>query len=184
MRGFPDGYHPQMIGRRFLGQTSDGSTPASPSGEADLWAPGAGAGFQIPDVPQDWFSYPLTFSTLAPNAQLSQTIQIDASADFYLTQIEQLTMVTGTTTVPTAGTENLPLVTILINDGGSNRNLMQSGVLLPQIAGDGRWPHYLRHPRRFAKNSTITITLTSVDGTNTYSAIYINFEGFKTYSNP
>jgi len=157
-----------------------GAMPAA--GEASVFAPNQ-AGYMIPDVPQDWFSYPLTFGTLAPAASLTQTIQIDASADFYLTQIEQVTMVSGTTTVPTSGTENLPLVTLLLNDGGSNRNLMQAGVLIPHITGDGRWPHYLRHPRLFARNSTITVTITSVDGTNTYSAIYLNFEGFKTYNN-
>lgn len=167
---------------RGMGWMGDAAPTNMNDNEGSVWAPGQAAGYTIPALPQDWFSYPLAFGTLAALASLTQTIQIDASADFYLTQIEQLTMVTGVTTVPTAGTENLPLVTILINDGGSNRNLMQNGVLLPHLAGDGRWPHYLRHPRMFARNSTITITLTSVDATNSYSAIYINFEGFKTYN--
>jgi hypothetical protein len=153
------------------------------NGEQPIWAPGQQAGFTPnPMAVQDWFSYPLTFGTLGEDDSLTQVIQIDASADFYLTQITQLTTVTGTTTVPNTGTQNLPLATMLINDGGSNRNLMQSGVLLPLIAGDGRWPHYLRHPRRFARNSTLTITLVSVDANNSYSAIYLNFEGFKTYN--
>jgi len=154
------------------------STPAVPSG---VFAPAESPGFQVPDMPADWYHYPLTFGSLAPAATLTQTLQIDAASDFYLTAIEQVTMVSGTTTVPTAGTEFQPLVTILINDGGSNRNLMQNPVLLPHISGDGRWPHRLIHPRMFKKNSSITITLTSVDGTNTYSNIYLNFEGFKVY---
>lgn len=152
------------------------------SPEAAIWAPGYGGQNPIdPSVTQDYFSYPLTFASLAPGASLTQQIQIDASADFYWTQLTQLSMYTGTTP-PTPGTEVLPLVTILINDTGSNRNLMQGGVLLPQICGDGRWPHYLRHPRRFARNSAISVTLVSVDTTNTYAPIYLNFEGFKTYN--
>ena len=155
------------------------------SGEQSLWAPGMQSDFQLPaNANQDWFSYPTLFTTLGPLATMTQQIQIDASADFYLTQLEQFTQneTEGASTDPiTVDAQILPLVTILINDSGSNRNLMQGGVLLPSLTGSGSWPHYLRHPRRFARNSAISVTLTSVDAVNTYT-IYLNFEGFKTYN--
>lgn len=166
-----------------MGQFGDTAPTNMNDNEGSVWAPGQVADYTIPALPQDWFSYPLVFGALAPLASLTQTIQIDASADFYLTQIEQITTLGGTTAAPTEGTAILPLATMLINDGGSNRNLMQNGVLIPSLTGSGRWPHYLRHPRMFARNSTITVTIVSVDATNTYSALFINFEGFKTYNN-
>jgi hypothetical protein len=155
------------------------------SGENAIWAPGYGNQNPIPpDATQDWFSYPTLFDELGPNETQTQQIQIDASADFYLTQLEQFTVNANedaNTDPVTADTAILPQVTILINDSGSNRNLMQGGVLLPSLTGNGSWPHYLRHPRRFARNSAISVTLVSVDPNNTYT-IYLNFEGFKTYN--
>jgi hypothetical protein len=157
--------------------TSQGASTGS-----DVYAPSMPPGMQIPNGPKDWYAYPLTFGAMAPAATLTQTIQIDAAADFFLDRLEQLTMVNGTTTAPSASTLWVPLVTIQISDGGSNRNLFQNPVLLGHICGNGPWPHMLRFPRWFNKNSTINVTLTSVDGTNTYSNIYLNFEGFKVYN--
>lgn len=153
------------------------------AGEQSVWAPGSTnvAPAIADNANQDWFSYPLTFSNLTALQTQTQQIQIDASADFFLTQIETFSIVHGVTTPVTTQQGNQPLVTILINDSGSNRNLMQGGVLLPSVSGGGQWPHYLRHPRKFSRNSAISITLTSVDGTNAYD-IYLNFEGFKTYN--
>ena len=146
----------------------------------DVFDPSSGNA-SIPTLPRDLFAYPLTFGALAPGASLSQTIQIDAASDFYWTALEQVTMVTGTTTAPTAATLVLPLITIQVNDGGSNRNLFQNPILLPHISGYGSWPHFWRHPRLFKKNSSINITLVNAEATNTYSAVYLTFEGFKVY---
>lgn len=151
--------------------------------EQSVWAPGSTSANPpiTPNANQDWFSYPLTFSDLTADGTQTQQIQIDASADFFLTQIESFSIVHGVTTPVTNQQGNQPLVTMLINDSGSNRNLMQGGVVMPSITGGGQWPHYLRHPRKFARNSAITITLVSLDGTNAFD-IYLNFEGFKTYN--
>ncbi|MGH9780194.1 MAG: hypothetical protein ACRD33_00110 [Candidatus Acidiferrales bacterium] len=158
---------------------------ANGSGEQALWAPGCPANFQLPaGANQDWFSYPLLFTELTADTSQTLQIQIDASADFYLTQIEQLTInvtAEASTDPITADTAILPQVTMLLNDSGSNRNLMQGGVQLSSIAGNGPWPHYLRHPRRFARNSAFSVTLVSTDANNDYT-IFLNFEGFKTYN--
>jgi hypothetical protein len=152
-------------------------------GEQGLWAPGQPAGASLPtNATQDYFNYPITFTDLAADGTATQQIQIDASADFYWTQLTQISYVHGDQgTVVTNVLLNQPAVTILITDSGSNRNLMQGGVPLPLLCGTGQWPHYLRHPRRFARNSAISITLVSFDPTNAWD-IYLNFEGFKTYN--
>lgn len=151
--------------------------------EQAIWAPGTPVGQPaITDgANQDWFSYPLSFLDLTALGTQTQQIQIDASADFFLSQIESFSLVHGVTTPIITQQGNQPLVTILINDSGSNRNLMQGGVPLPSVSGGGQWPHYLRHPRKFSRNSAISITLVSLDATNAFD-IYLNFEGFKTYN--
>lgn len=145
-------------------------------------------GFVVPSNPKDWYSYPLTFANLlvattqytVPGAPQTQTLQIDAAADFYWTAGSFICQVHGVTTALTYGTSVLPLATILINDSGSNRNLMQNPVQISSLFGDGRWPHHLRHPRLFKKNSSIQITLANLDATNAYDVL-LNFEGFKIY---
>lgn len=147
----------------------------------NMFDPSANKNSMIPDKPRDYYNYPLTFGALAPAAVLSQNINISAASDFYLTALTHVTMVNGTTTAPTAATEWRPLVSILLTDSGSGRQLMNAAVLLPNIAGDGAWPHRLLMPRFFQRNSNIQVTLTSVDATNTYSNIFLNFEGFVIY---
>lgn len=161
------------------------SSPAVPSG---VFAPSQPEGFQIPDMPCDWYSYPLTFVNLAaattrytvPGVPQTQQLQIDAASDFYWTALSMVSEAGTNTTPLNYGTVIVPIVSILINDGGSNRNLMQNPVPLGTVAGDGRWPHYLQHPRLFKKNSTIQVTLANLDATNAYN-ISLNFEGFKQY---
>ena len=162
--------------------------PSNVSDDGSVFGGSLPAGWQIPDNPKDWYSYPLIFPNLLvattlytiPGVPQTQTIQIDAAADFYWTEFEFMAQTHGVTTPLTYGTSVLPLVTILINDSGSNRNLMQAAVNLSSVAGDGRWPHRLRKPRLFKKNSSVQITLANLDATNAYDVL-INFEGFKIY---
>jgi len=146
----------------------------------DVFAPAQARGFAIPNAPKDWFSYPVTFNSLATaGTPQSTNLQIDAGSDFYLTAITYLA--TGTATaVLTASSRIIPLVTILLTDSGSNRQLMQNAVPLDSIAGSGEWPHRLIFPRLFLRNSNIQIVVANYDTTNTTS-VRINFEGFRIY---
>ena len=146
-----------------------------------VFAPSGANNSQIPDKPRDFYNYPAAFGALAPAGVLAQNINISAASDFYLTAITQISMVTGVATAPTAGTLVKPLVTILLTDTGSGRQLMNAAVPLPLISGTGEWPHRLLMPRFFARNSNIQVVLTSIDPTNTYSLIALNFEGFVIY---
>jgi hypothetical protein len=162
--------------------------PSDVSNSSQVFAPSMPQGFTIPDNPKDWYSYPLNFVNLAVattelvtgGVPQTLTLQIDAAADFYWTSFSFIAQVHGNATALTYGTSILPLAQILINDGGSNRNLMQNPVFISQIAGDGRWPHKLQHPRLFKKNSTITVTMQNFDANNAYDVL-VNFEGFKMY---
>ena len=158
------------------------------SGSDKVFAPSMPGNFRIPANPRDWYSYPLNFINLlvagtryiVPGVPQTLNIQIDAAADFYWTAGTFQACVNGVTTAQTQTSSILPFVSILINDGASNRNLMQNAVLLGNVFGNGVWPHRLQHPRLFKKNSTIAVTLANLDATNAYDVL-LNFEGFKIY---
>jgi hypothetical protein len=148
---------------------------------ADVFAPGQ-AGFQIPNRPKDWFSYPVTFTTLANGVPQSTNLAIDAGSDFYMTALTFLATDAANTAAVTADTRIVPLVTILLTDSGSNRQLMQNPVPLDAIGGNGAWPHRLIHPRLFVRNSNIQVLVQSFDANVTYGTLRLNFEGFRIYS--
>lgn len=149
----------------------------------EVFAPGQQGGFQIPtNKPKDWFSYPVLFTTVTQNVPQTTQIPIDAGSDFYLTAITSLATDAAATTAPTEATNILPLVTILITDSGSNRQLMQNPVPIPLITGDGEWPHRLIHPRLWLRNSNIQLQILSYDPNVTYDTLYLNFEGFRIYN--
>lgn len=140
----------------------------------------------IPDRPKDWFSYPATFpvapaTTIANGIAQTFTLQIDAASDFYWTAGSFVAYVTGVTDPPTFETQAFPLLTVLITDQGSNKQLMQNPVQLGSIFGPIGFPHRLIHPRKFFKNSAIQVIVTSNDANNTLSYLQLNFEGFRIY---
>jgi hypothetical protein len=151
---------------------------------AQAFAPSQPGNFRIPDAPKDWFSYPLRFQSVAELAVPTQNIQIDAGSDFYLTALTYFATVNGSTSVLTVSSVGVPVVTALITDSGSNRQLMNAPVPISLIFGDGNHPHRLIHPRLFFRNSTITVALSSINtaADTTWDNIWLNFEGFRIYS--
>lgn len=132
----------------------------------------------------DWFSYPLNFTNLLSAAsggvpQVAQ-IQIDAASQFFWTALTYQAILTPGTSTYTQDTNPVPLVTILIVDGGSNRQLMNQPVFLGQIAGVGTLPGRRMHPRLFDRSSVISVTVQGFDAA-TWGLLQINFEGFKIY---
>lgn len=155
------------------------STP-NPVPGAQVFAPGQ-QGYQIPNKPKDWFSYPLSFLTVLNGVPQSQNIAIDAGSDFFFTALE-VVATNGSTAAVTTNTRLIPLVKILLTDSGSNRQLMQNPVDVDSLSGSGQWPHRLIHPRLFMRNSNIQVVINSYDANFTYVTFNLNFEGFRIYS--
>jgi len=121
-------------------------------------------------------------SSVAPTA--NSQINLDADSDFYCVA---LTSVTG---INTAGldapyTESgapLPLVTLLINDTGSGKNLMNGALLIPGFTGDGKRPYRFVRPRVFMANATIQLAFSGQFlAAGTSYDIQIIFHGYKVY---
>jgi hypothetical protein len=114
-------------------------------------------------------------ASTAPNG--NTTIQIDSGIDFYWFASTYQADISGA--IQQESTSVVPLVTVLINDTGSRKNLMNSAVPVTSIAGPGERPYRLVRPRLFRASSTINFTWTSyVASGTTYSNLYFVMHGY------
>lgn len=122
--------------------------------------------------------YQTVVSALAPAANAPSQINIDAGTDFYwVATTYQADIAVG---AQTESSIVIPLVTVIITDTGSQRQLMNAAVPLPCIAGPGERPYRNILPRLFRANSIITFNWTSyVAGGTTYGNIYLILHGFR-----
>jgi hypothetical protein len=141
------------------------------------FAPSSNDPYVVPG-PRDFYSYTQrAVLTGVIGNTTSLVYQIEADSYFYLNALSYqadtaLANVTDSTNI-------VPLVTIVIFDSGSGRQLMANPVPLNCIAGYNGSPFRLPKPRRFASTAQITVTFVN------YSAIAYNISfclsGFKVY---
>jgi hypothetical protein len=126
----------------------------------------------------DFFIYEVDFASIAPAGSSTQSFTVQQEADFLLTKITMTPDIAAAAYVNAA--VPVPLVTIMINDTGSGRNLMSSAVPLPSIFGNGGLPFILPRQRLFVASSVVNITLTNYDAATTYN-IRLAFIGEKAF---
>jgi hypothetical protein len=133
--------------------------------------------------PRSPFTFPVDFITgggfaIPANASVSQDVKVSDDADFAL--VFQSAVLTNDAAQSVF--VNLIPVTVSIVDGGSGRLYMSAPVHLGNqfgaIAADG--PYVLPQPAILVRSSTITITLTNLTATATFSA-RLALQGFKMY---
>lgn len=122
--------------------------------------------------------YQTLVQTLAPAQTLPSQINIDAGTDFYWVATSYMADIAGAAQL--SGTLIVPLVTVIVTDTGSQRQLMNAAVPLPTIAGTGGQPYRNILPRLFRANSIIQFNWTSyVAAGTTYANIYMILHGFR-----
>jgi hypothetical protein len=141
------------------------------------FAPSSNDPYVVPG-PRDFYSYTQRVPLAGVvGTTASMVFQIEADSYFYLNAISYqadtaLAALTDSTNV-------VPLITIVIFDSGSGRQLMANPVPINCIAGYNGSPFRLAKPRRFASTAQITATLVN------YSAVAYNLSlclsGFKVY---
>jgi hypothetical protein len=118
-------------------------------------------------IGEDFYSYAVRFEDLDTNDSATGFIQIEADADF---QVQKMTYFTNIdATAVTLNDIDVPLVTVVIVDTGSGRQLMNQAIPVTDIFGDGRLPFIIPTPKLFVKNSRINF-----DVFNFGSQIYVN----------
>lgn len=121
--------------------------------------------------------YETTVASLAPAGSLPSQINIDAGTDFYWTATTYQVDLAGA-----AQTESgliIPLVTVVITDTGSQRQLMNAPLPMPCIAGPGERPYRQILPRLFRANSIIQFNWQNYSAATTYTNLYLVFHGFR-----
>ena len=126
----------------------------------------------------DFFVYEVDFAALAAGGSATSSFTIQQEADFLLTKVTMVTDLAAA--AQTESARVIPLVTLLINDTGSGRNLMSSAVPLPNLFGTGGLPFILPRQRLFVASSVVNITLTNFSAATTYN-IKLSFIGEKAF---
>lgn len=135
-----------------------------------------------PNLPQyqafDFFVYEVDFSAVAAGGAPTSSFTVQQEADFILTKINMFADIAGA--AQTESSRVIPLATIMINDTGSGRNLMNSAVPLESLFGAGGLPFILPRQRIFVASSVVNITLNNFSAATTYN-IRLSFIGEKAF---
>jgi hypothetical protein len=157
-----------------LGQASDvQNSVVAPALEADQIA-------SLMTGRKDTYTY-VANATIAHGTNTTTTIQIEADAHFVLQKLVQFSDIA--LAVQTDSSRVLPLVTLLIQDTGSGRQLMQNPIAIPEMFGHGELPFVLSNPRLFMRNSTIQLTWANYSAATDYN-LRLGFIGLKVYPIP
>lgn len=129
---------------------------------------------------KDFFVYQIgPFASLAPAATLPGNVTLDADSDFLLQKFN--VFATTGNDGATQSTQVVPALTITIKDTASGRDLMNSAVPLPALAGSGQLPFILPTAKIFQARGTISVNIFNVSDNATYTGIYLTFIGTKLF---
>lgn len=142
------------------------------------FAPSSNDPYVVPG-PRDFYSYTQRAALAGVVGTTTSVIyQIEADSYFYLNALSF--QADAALAALTDGTNVVPLITAVIFDSGSGRQLMANPTPINCIMGYNGNPFRLPKPRRFSPTSQITITLVNYSA-NAYN-ISITLSGFKVYA--
>lgn len=118
-------------------------------------------------IATDFFVYQFPLITVAPAAQGTANLNIQADSNFSLQKLTYFADIAAA--AQTDSSRVVPLITLQLTDTGSGRNLFSTEVPVPSIFGEGNLPFILTRPKEFSANSTITVTVTNFDAAVTYN---------------
>jgi hypothetical protein len=129
-------------------------------------------------VARDFFVYNTVHAAVAPAGTNTQSVQINADADF---QVEKLAFFADIAAAgQMASTLIIPLCTILITDTGSGRQLMDQALPIASMFGTGQLPFVLKQPKIFQARTNISVQVVNFDAANTYN-VRLSFIGSKLF---
>jgi hypothetical protein len=119
----------------------------------------------------EYFALPVNFLALVAGTAANLTVQTPSDAEWWWNASHYMADIAAAG--QTDSSRVVPLVTLLVNDGFTGRNLSsnvvaQNGIPLSSMFG-GREPMPLGKPLQFAPNSFITISVFNYDAANTYN---------------
>jgi hypothetical protein len=142
------------------------------------------------NVKKEPYIYELDFSTtplgnggpsIAANATVSATVQVQQDSHFLCTQIVALVTTTDNLTLVYGNGATGPsqkLITVV--DAGPNQPVSNVAIPLDNIAGSGQQPSWLGLPKLFEKGGGIGVTLQNLN-TTTAHTVRLSFWGIRIY---
>lgn len=127
---------------------------------------------------RDFYVYELDFAALAAAGTASSSFTVQTDSNFLWQEACVIADIAGA--VQTNDSRVLPLVTCVIQDTSSGRQLMSNPVPIPSMFGYGSEPFILPSPRFFRANSQVTINLTNYSAATTYN-LKLQFIGTKFF---
>lgn len=126
-----------------------------------------------------FFSYALDFSSVTVGAPQTKSFTIQADASFVLQKLAYIADISGAAV--TDSTRVIPLVTALITDNSSGRQLSDAGVPVSSIFGRGDLPFILPRALALDARTTVSVQLTNVSAATVYN-IRLAFIGEKRFA--
>lgn len=130
-------------------------------------------------IQKDFFIYTTGRFSVAPAAQATQNIAIQADADFEIVKLTAFSDLAGA--AQTRATQVVPNVNVLITDTGAGRQLMNVAVPLNSMFGTAQEPFILPIPKIIKARSNLQIVITSFEAANT-DYLTLNFIGNKIFT--
>lgn len=125
------------------------------------------------------YHYGVRVAALAAGTQATPAIIFDNDSDFICTKAEYFVDIAGA--AQTDSTRVVPLISVLLQPGGSGRRMMQEAVPLPAVFGTGALPFIFPVRHTFVGGTTLNITLTNYSAATAYANLYLVFSGMKVY---
>jgi len=131
-------------------------------------------------VLRDPFSYVINFATIAAGVNATDTVDIQADSDFLIQAQNYMVDIAGA--LQTDSTRVVPMANVLLTDTGSGRQLMSTDQPMSSIFGTGMEPYVLPQPKLLAARSSLSVKVSNVSASTTYTNFYLSFIGVKLFT--
>lgn len=129
---------------------------------------------------EDLYTYSVEFEALSANSSDTGFIQIEADSDFWVQKMTYFAHIDGAP--QTFNSIVVPLVTVVIIDTGSGRQIMNRPIPVSDLYGDGRLPFIVPTPKLFVKNSRINFDVFNFSNATDYTQLWLNLTGKKIFT--
>lgn len=135
-------------------------------------------------IAEDYFVYQLPFPGGIPVGSLAgsriEFLQIEAESDFLIQKLAYQANITNLG-FETLFTQDVPLITVLITDTGSGRQMSNVPTPLTTYFGDGRLPYILPTPKLYTKATRLRVEAFNF-GNIPFSFFELSFQGKKIFT--
>ena len=130
-------------------------------------------------IASEFYTYAVSFVDLANGTDASDIINIEADSYFKAQKLTYFADLSAGAAI-TESARVLPLVSILITDTGSGRQLSNTSIPIPALFGTGELPFILPTPKVFKPRSAVSFKVSNYSAGTTYD-LYLNLHGCKLW---